>query len=342
MRSAMNLFVDNDFLLDKMSQKGDPLERLNHVIHWEGFRPVLQKLFKPTRHEANKGGRPHYDYVMMFKLLVLQRYNNLSDDAMEYMMLDRLSFRRFLGIDEAHIPDAKTIWGYREKLTKSGRANELFAHFAEVLENEGMIAHQGQIVDASFVEAPKQRNHRDENKRIKKGETPEEWSENKRRQKDTEARWTKKANINYYGYKDHVCVDAKSKFITNYQTPPANVHDSQVCGVLVTAHETVYDDSAYKDQTLPEGTIHKSCERAYRNRPLTDVQKAVNRFYSKIRCRVEHVFGFIENSMNGSTLRSIGFQRAVTSVDLTNLTYNLFRYEQIQRLGLKKWGEESA
>ncbi|WP_407350971.1 transposase [Lactococcus garvieae] len=179
------------------------------------------------------------------------------------------------------------------------------------------------MVDASFVEVPNQRNPRDENQR---------------RQKDTDARWTKKANINYYGYKDH----AKYKFITNYQTPPANVHGSQVCGVLVTAHETVYDDSAYKDQDLPEGTTHKSCERAYQNRPLTEVQKAVNRFYSKTRCHVEHVFGFIENSMNGSTLRSIGFQRVVTSVDLTNLTYNLFRYEQIQRLALKKWEKESA
>jgi IS5 family transposase len=330
----MKLFNDDDLLLDKMSAKGDPLERLNQVIRWESFRPVLQKIFKEKRKDPSKGGRPPYDYVMMFKILIIQRYNNLSDDAMEYMMLDRLSFRRFLGIDDKQIPDAKTIWLYRDKLAQSGKGNELFIRFSETLNQEGLIAHEGQIVDASFVEAPKQRNSREENLQIKQGEVPEGWSEHKKAQKDTDARWTIKGNERHYGYKDHVCVDAKSKLITNYQATPAQVNDSQVDGVLCSPDEWVYNDSAYVNQPLPKGCVAKTCERAYRGHPLSDVQKAVNHFFSHTRSRVEHVFGFIENSMNGSTLRSIGFKRAVVNIDLTNLCYNLFRYEQIKRLGL--------
>jgi transposase len=182
----MKLFSDEDLYLEKISAKGDPLERLDSVINWEQFRPVLQRLFRAERKVASRGGRPHYDYVMMFKLLILQRYNNLSDDAMEYQLLDRLSFRRFLGIDDKSVPDAKTIWLYRDKIAQSGHGNELFKSFELVLAGEGLLAHKGQIVDASFVESPKQRNHRKENEEIKSGKTPEEWSTPKKRQKDTE------------------------------------------------------------------------------------------------------------------------------------------------------------
>ena len=97
---------------------------------------------------------------MMFKILLLARLYNLSDEAMEYQLLDRLSFRRFVGCDDQKIPDAKTIWLYQERLTKSGKEQELFDCFYLTLAEEGLLAHKGQIVDATFVEAPKQRNSR--------------------------------------------------------------------------------------------------------------------------------------------------------------------------------------
>ncbi|GHU42832.1 hypothetical protein FACS1894193_08800 [Bacilli bacterium] len=125
----MRLFSDEDLYLEKISAKGDPLERFDSVINWEQFRLVLQRIFRGKRKVASRGGRPSYDYVMMFKLLILQRYNNLSDDAMEYQLLDRVSFRRFLGIDDKSVPGAKTIWLYRNKLTQSGHGNELFKSF---------------------------------------------------------------------------------------------------------------------------------------------------------------------------------------------------------------------
>ena len=231
----MNLFGDSDYL-EKLSLKGDPLERLEKVVDFECFRPTLS-------------GRPPYDLVLMLKILILQRLYNLSDDAMEYQMIDRISFRRFLKIDDK-VPDAKTIWNFRNQLSKSNRGNWLFSAFQEKLESQGMIAHKGQIVDATFIEAPKQRNLKDENELIKPNRVPVNWMKNKRAQKDTAARWTIKGNERHYGYKNHIAIDTKSKFVKNYQTTPANVHDSQVIGVLVDPDEITLADSAYQNQHL--------------------------------------------------------------------------------------------
>jgi transposase, IS5 family len=156
----MNLFGDSDYL-EKLSLKGDPLERLEKVVDFECFRPTLNRIFKYDLKNKSHGGRPPYDLVLMLKILILQRLYNLSDDAMEYQMIDRISFRRFLKIDDK-VPDAKTIWNFRNQLSKSNRGNWLFSAFQEKLESQGMIAHKGQIVDATFIEAPKQRNPKDE------------------------------------------------------------------------------------------------------------------------------------------------------------------------------------
>lgn len=131
---------------------------------------------------------------------------------MEYQLLDRLSFRRFVGCHENQVPDAKTIWLYRDRLTKSGKEIALFHQFYQSLSKEGLIAHQGQIVDAIFVHAPKQRNSRQENKEIKSGKRPSDWNKNKSAQKDTDASWTKKGGQSCYGYKNYICVDAKNLY----------------------------------------------------------------------------------------------------------------------------------
>ena len=166
---------------------------------------------------------------MLFKTIVLQRLYNLSDDQTEFQINDRMSFMRFLGLGlDDKVPDAKTIWLFKDTLTKAGIMDQLFSQFNRMLEERGIITHKGTIVDATFVDVPRQRNSREENRKIKNGETPEEWNENphKKAQKDTDARWTKKGDETHYGYKDHVKVDADSKLILDYEVTPANVHDS--------------------------------------------------------------------------------------------------------------------
>ena len=187
----------------RIDKGGDPLVKLNEVIEWKSFRPVLMKVREKER-KSNAGAKP-YDVVLMFKSLVIQSLYNLSDDEVEYQILDRLTFMRFLGLGPGdRVPDAKTIWLFREQLKEAGLVEELCKRFEGYLEESGFAARKGQIVDASIVAVPKQRNSREENTLIKQGEEPEGWSASKRRQKDTDARWLKKNGKNYYGYKNHV------------------------------------------------------------------------------------------------------------------------------------------
>jgi transposase, IS5 family len=334
-------FFDEQDRLEMLSKQGDPLEQLNAIINWEIFRTQLKKCFK--KEPKGPGGRPPFDYVLMFKILILQRLYNLSDAQMQYQILDRLSFQRFLsqGLNGI-VPDEKTIWLFREVLTRRGMIEKLFDSFNAELEKQGFITNHGSIIDASFVEVPRQRNNRDENATIKEGKTPEEWLDDpaKLRQKDIDARWTKKNSDTFYGYKDHVKVDTDSKLIKTYEVTNASVHDSQVVEQLLDESDAgteLHADSAYRsseiEQTLKERrVISRVHEKAYRNQPLTETQIRSNRTKSRIRARVEHVFGYITNSMKGFHIRSIGILRARSIIGLINLAYNIIRSVQLQRV----------
>ena len=324
------------------------MERLK-VIDFESFRPTLTEGMKKER--KSSAGRHPFDNVMMFKVLVLQRLFNLSDDRSydrsddrsydrssdqtEYQITDRISFQRFLGLSLGEkVPDAKTIWLFRNTLTELKIIDALFSQFNQMLEAQGIITHTGTIVDATFVDAPRQRNSRDENEQIKNSEIPEEWKKNphKMSQKDTDARWTKKRDETHYGYKDHVKADADSKLILDYTVTPANVHDSNEFEEFFNDQDNAaYADSAYVGRNLPEHVKNKVCEKGYRNKPLTEAQKENNLRKSRIRCRIEHIFGFMTMSMHGLTVRSIGIERAKFNIGLTNLVYNLCRYALLSR-----------
>lgn len=314
---------------------------MDSVIDWEGFRPLLgQALAKPAK---GPGGRPANDPVKMFKLRVVQRYYNLSDEQTEYQVSDRLSFQKFAGWTVADkIPDANTLWDFREALTSAGVFEKLFEQLARQLQAQGLLVQTGKLVDASFVDVPRQRNSRAENATIKAGGVPEGWAQApaKQSQKDVDARWTKKNAEVHYGYKKHVKADAQSKLLERYAVTDASVHDSQKLAELVeTADGEVYADSAYRSAEAEAMLAQKQVtsqihERAYRNRPLTDEQKESNRQKSKIRARIEHVFGFLSQSMKGFYLRYIGRRRNAGAIGLINLIYNLARYEQIVRLKL--------
>jgi len=336
-------FFDQDIRLSKLSKLGDPLERLSQGIDFEYFRAFLTENL--TKLAKGPGGRPPYDYVLMFKILILQRYYNLSDDQTEFQINDRLSFMRFLDLTIADdIPDSKTIWHFKEQLADLELVEPIFNLFLAQLDSLGLIAHQGKIIDASFIEVPIQRNSKEENKEIKSGQIPESFNENvhKKRQKDTDARWTQKGNVNYYGYKNHVKGDAKSKFIIKYVVTDASVHDSQALDNLLDSKDIGQDffaDSAYTGQKQ-EQTIHQKqvinqvCEKGCRNKPLSETQKASNTEKSRTRSRVEHIFGFIEMSMNGMYLCQVGIKRIKSAVGLMNLTYNMFRKIQLDSIAM--------
>ena len=328
-------FFDLTTRYEALSQQGDPLEQLAQVIPWEAFRPALAKVLR--RSKRTQGGRPPFDAVRMFQILVLQALYNLSDEQTEYQIRDRLSFMRFLGLDlDQRIPDAKTIWLFRETLAQAQVVERLFAQFESYLAEHGLQPRGGQLIDASLVPVPKQRNTHKENATLKAGECPTAWDRQpaKRRQKDTEARWTVKQGENHYGYKNHVNVDKQHKLIRQYTVTDAAVHDSQVLEAILLPAEAgrdVWADSAYRSDAIEAhlkttGLRSKIHRKGYRNKPLTAPQQAHNRGRSRIRARVEHVFGHQVTAMGGKLIRTIGLVRARLKIGLKNLTYNFQRF----------------
>ena len=336
-------FFDLDNRYAQLSKLNDPLVELNRIIDWNLFADLLaETTTKPRKSEA---GRKPFDRVMLFKMLVLQRMNNLSDDRLEYQVRDRLSFMRFLGLDLAGVvPDAKTMWVFREELKENHLMDRLFARFDECLRELEVELKSGQIIDATFVSVPKQRNTREENKIIKEDAVPIEWGENphKLAQKDIDARWTKKNNESFYGYKDHVNMDRDTKLITAWEVTSAQIHDSQVLEEVLQSPEVggpdIYADSAYRSTTQEESLVTSNYtsqihEKGTRNHPLTEAQKSSNKEKSRVRARVEHVFGSMTNELGGITIRTIGYGRAKVQIGLLNLVYNIKRVATLIRKG---------
>jgi transposase, IS5 family len=319
----------------KLAQRQDILIQLDQLIPWEEFRIFLEKVRQRERKSA--AGRKPYDVILLFKMLVLQQMYNISDESLEYQINDRISFMRFLKLGiEDQVPDATTVWLFRQQLTAAGLIEELFAGFEGYLQQQGYAAQGGQILDATLIPVPKQRNRRRENEQIDQGKIPEDWEGQPQRlcQKDRDARWTKKNGASHFGYKDHINIDQGYGFIRRYVVTDAAVHDSQVlAGLLDDENEgnQIWADSAYRSKAIEEvlavldfeSQIH---ERGYRNRPLSEVQNETNRNKSKIRAKVEHVFGHWVMEQGGKLIRCIGLQRAKAMLGLKNLTYNLKRF----------------
>ncbi|WP_099828267.1 IS5 family transposase [Oceaniglobus indicus] len=337
-------FFDLSDRYASLDAKKDPLVEIDAVVPWEEFRPTLERAWrKPEAERKSRAGRKPMHAVLMFKTLVLGALYNLSDDQIEYQVRDRLSFMRFLGLGlEDRVPDAKTVWLYREALAQAGMVETLFKKFDGYLARQGYIARGGQILDASIVPVPRNHNTRDENAAIKNGEAPEDWADKpaKRSQKDIDARWTKKHGKSYYGYKNHVNVDRQHKLVRRYHVSDAAQHDSQAVDHLLMRGNTgsgVWADAAYRSEETEaklracklKSNIHR---KGKRGKPLTEQAKGSNRTRSSVRARVEHVFGAQANDMGGTLVRTIGLVRAKAKIGMKNLAYNMRRLVQLRRL----------
>ena len=315
-------FFDADRRLEALSARGDPLEAIDRLVPWESFRAEIEAVvLTPDELKKSSAGRKPFDAILMFRMLVLQALNNLSDEQVEYQVRDRLSFSRFLGLAiEDSIPDATTLWLFREKLAKAGLIEKLFDRFDQHLAAKGYMARGGQIIDASIVPVPTQRNSREENAELQAGRTPAGWKQKpaKLRQKDRDARWTKKHGRSFFGYKNHVNADTKHKLIRHYAVTDAAVHDSQELDGLLDMGNTcndVFADSAYRSAEIEaklraSGYNSRIHRRGRRNHPLSLAQVRVNHVKSRIRARIEHVFGAQQNAPGGRIVRTIGIVRA--------------------------------
>jgi IS5 family transposase len=329
-------FFDESKRLDKLTKLGDILAQLNHLVNWLIFLPVLNTAI--PREVNPKGGRPPFDNLFMFKVLLIKRLYNLSLDQTEYQINDRISFMRFLGIGIGdRVPDAKTIWLYEDMLSKSEAGKEIFDLFFAALLEKGYVTRAGSIVDASFIEAPKRKNTKEQRESLKNGEIPEEWVDEKHPQKlmqrDTDATWTKKGNESHFGYKDTVKVDLDSKIIVNFEVTTASTSDVKAAeGIFDEKDNVAYGDAAYPSLELPENVENQISEKANRNKPLTKEQKENNHQKAKKRCRVEHVFAGMVQMIGGTSIRSKNLSRATWNISMLNLLYNMRRVASLNRL----------
>lgn len=332
-------FFDLEDRHQQLEKLGDPLPTLSALVDWEGFRPLLNRVHEKKRKSA--AGRKPYDVVLMLKILFLQSFYGLGDDQTEYQIRDRHSFCRFLNLSpEGKVPDAKTIWLFREALKTEDLIDEMFAELDQQIWAAGYRSRKGQIVDASLIAAPRQRNSRDENAKIKQGETPEEWEENpaKLRQKDVDARWTKKNGENHYGYKNHISIDNKYKLIRHFEVTSAAVHDSQMFEFMIDESNTAKDiwaDSAYRSRST-EAWLKEDGYRSHihtkgqAGKPLSEAQQRANKKRSSVRVRVEHVFA-AHKQMAGDFVRTIGHARARVKLGMINMAYNIKRWNTLEQ-----------
>ena len=341
--------------LRELSAKGDDLERIAALVNFEIFRADLERAV--PRSHGSKGGRRGFNRVLMFKILLLPAMHGLSDERCEYLIKDRLSFMRFLGLSLADpVPDANTIWTFREALKRADAAKALFDRFDATLRAEGYLAMSGQIVDATIVAAPKQRNTEAEKAAIRAGEIPEGWAAKpaKLRQKDRDARWTVKFSkakpredglpqvdlaVPAFGYNqaakqiDHISIDRRHGLIRGWTTTHAAALDGARLGDVLDADNTASDvwaDTAYrsaKNETMLTacGLVSRIHRKKPAGRPMSAWTRRANGRKSEVRSRIEHVFAH-QKGLMALFIRTIGIARAKVKIGLANLACNIRRF----------------
>ena len=350
-------FFDVDNRLKRLSDLGDQLEGFQTAVDFEIFRSELERALAYS--DGVQGGRPPFDPVMMFKILVIQASNNLSDERTEFLINDRLSFMRFLGLGlPDRVPDARTIWLFRERLTRAGAIGPLFERFDAMLRQSGYIAMSGQIIDASLIAAPRQRNTDEEKKAIKQGRIPDAWQDRpaKLRHKDRDARWTVKFTkakpredgttprvdlaIPVFGYQNHISIDRGFGFIRRWGTTDAAAYEGRRLreGLLDKTNTArgVWADTAYRSAAneafmAKNGFVSHVHRKKPQGRTMPTAMRRTNNAKSKIRSRVEHVFAEQKERME-LFIRTIGIARATTKIGLANLVFNIKRLLFLRRI----------
>lgn len=337
--------IKTDLFADEQHRKkidglGDPLAEIASHIDFVALATEVDRVAPRT--VSPQGGRPPYPTETMVRILVLKRLYNLSDEQMEYQLLDRMSYKRFCGLAHAvTIPDRTTVWIFENRIGEAG-AKALFDGVSAQLLRKGFIARGGQIIDATLVPAPRQHNSRGEKELIEQGAMPADGKPARRRQKDLDATWTKKHGKSHFGYKLSINVDKKYKIIRRIETDTASTHDSQHFDNVFDTTNTsrdVYADRGYPSEAreawLKKNGFRSQIQRkGQRNKPLSECQQRRNQRIAKTRARVEHVFAAIEQ-MGGKLVRTIGQARANFAMTMMAACYNLKRLVYFHKTGIE-------
>lgn len=244
----ISLFADQEREA-KLNKLGDALQVLEQHVDFKALAAEVDRAApRPSR---ERGGRPPFPTELMVRVLLIQQLFNLSDEQMEFQLLDRLSYQRFVGLrSSSQIPDRTTIWTFKERLIAAGASESIFDAVNRQLAKHGFIARGGQMIDASFVQVPRQSMDKEEKAIVAQDAMPADWKPAKRRQKDTDARWTKKHGKSYFGYKLSANADKRYKLIRKIKITTASEHDTLHFEAVIDPANTsrdVYADKGYVD-----------------------------------------------------------------------------------------------
>lgn len=296
------------------------LLEVDKMVDWNSFRPIISKVYHDDR---LTGGRPHTDEIILLKCLVLQSWYNLSDQELEVMIADRLSFRQFLGFPE-NVPDYSTIWNFRERLVASKSLEKIWNELQKQLDDKGFTITKGVIQDASIIKADvgKKREYL-ERKAEKEGKTIE-YSEKQKSHMDKDGTYTVKNGQVDFGYKIHQKCDADYQFINEITTTTASLHDSQI-ELSKPTDNAMYRDKGYAGIKLSNENVKDfTMRKAYRNNPLKKTDKIWNKRISKMRCKGERPFAVLKNVFHREKTRLKNLGRIIVQQLFNAFSYNVY------------------
>lgn len=328
-----------DYCSQRRMKKATKLDGLSTVVDWRPLEKMLRKAL--GRDNRLTPGAKSYPALLMFKVLLLQAWYELSDEAMEEALVDRASFCRFVGLSlEDEVPDHTTICRFRNLLANKGVLRKLLDAINRQLEKQGKLVKKGIAVDASVISSAARPRKVLEIEAVPEDrkECPEDQGVsqvNVTYSHDTDAAWLKKGKDFHYGYKLHAAVDTKDGFILGGHMTPANASDTGefkrlVGEVNLPKRSRVHADKGYtskgnsnflEEQQLLDGIM----DRAWRNTPLSRREQQRNREISKKRYIVERVFGTLKRSYGFARASYIGLAKTQSEFLLTAIAYNLKR-----------------
>ena len=297
----------------RATRKAEFLARMEALVPWA----PLCALIEPHYPKAGNG-RPPLGLERMLRMYLIANWFNLADEACEDALYDIAAFRDFCRIDlgRERVPDATMLLNFRHLLEEHKIGAALFAKVGELLLAQGMKLSGGTIVDATLIAAPPSTKNQDKSR-------------------DPEMHQSKKGNEWYFGMKLHIGADSQSGLVHSASVTAGNVHDSHELPNLLHGEETrLYGDSAYRGEKQREGlkdiaprAKDFTNKRAYKNRPLSDADKATNRRKSSVRSKIEHPFLTIKRIWGFAKVRYRGLAKNANRA-----------FAMLAMLNLVKWG----
>lgn len=302
----MNSFVGWAFKTarDKKKMPENRLLQISDLIDWAPIRMLLDEMYK---NKTEKGGRPNCDVIVMFKILILQQWYGLSDLEVERQIADRLSFMEFLGYPDP-FPDSRTIWLFRERMTKTEMDKTVWSELQRQLDVKGLKVKRGTIQDATFIEADP-------------GSSKKPRGDEAKSCRSRDGTWAKKGNETHFGYKLHQKTDIDYGLMREIVTTTASLHDSQID--LSIENEVVLRDRGYFG--VEAKGVDFTMKRRTTDKPLGELDTERNRLISKLRAPGERPHAVLKRVFDSGRVLVTTVKRVGVKMMVAAFTFNLYQ-----------------